>query len=262
MASADLTRIAGNIGALNALSSLETINKQLALHQARLSSGKQINSAKDDPAGLTIATKMLARDEGLKTALNNIGDAQNMLAVAEGGMSKLSDILIQMRSKAEQAASDTLGSSERQAIQTQVQSYAAQIDNIVNETKWNGVKLLDGTVNKQFQTGADQGEVTQWVMSQALTASALGASANLGTSVSAMAGVTNMGTANAAAAGPFSNLTSLATGSYQFVTLNSGNAGGTLGKLVSGATTNLTTSGAANVATLSEVNSAFHHRVE
>ena len=108
MANVDVTRIAGNIGALNALNSLQNINKQLALHQTRLSSGKRINSAADDPAGLTIATKMMARSEGMKVVVDNIGDASNMLSVAESGLSKMNDILVQMRNKAEQAASDTL----------------------------------------------------------------------------------------------------------------------------------------------------------
>ena len=67
MAIADVTRIASNIGALNALNSLIIVNKQLALHQKRLSTGKRINSAADDPAGLTIATKMLVRSEGVVT---------------------------------------------------------------------------------------------------------------------------------------------------------------------------------------------------
>jgi hypothetical protein len=66
MATVDVTRIASNIGALNSLNSLMNINAKLATHQTRLSTGKRINSAADDPAGLTIATKMLARSEGLK----------------------------------------------------------------------------------------------------------------------------------------------------------------------------------------------------
>ncbi len=166
MAQGDVTRIASNIGALNALNSLVNINKQLALHQGRISTGKRINSAADDPAGLTIATKMLARSEGLKTALSNISDASNLLSVAESGLSKMNDILIQMRSKAQQASSETLGGTERIAIQTQLSSYAEQIDNIVNETKWNGETLLTGTVTKQFQTGAESGDVTRWALAQ------------------------------------------------------------------------------------------------
>ncbi|HQV62810.1 MAG TPA: flagellin, partial [Anaerolineales bacterium] len=83
MANVDVTRIASNIGALNALNSLQSINAKLALHQTRLSTGKRINSAMDDPAGLTIATKMLARSEGLRASMDNISDAKNMLSVAE-----------------------------------------------------------------------------------------------------------------------------------------------------------------------------------
>ena len=101
MAQADFTRIATNIGALNALQSLRSINQQLGIHQQRLASGKRINSAADDPAGLTIATKFLSRAEGMKVALDNIGDAKNLLSVAESGVSRINDILIQMRNKGE-----------------------------------------------------------------------------------------------------------------------------------------------------------------
>ncbi len=108
---------------------------------------------------------MLARSEGLKVSLDNISDAKNMLSVAEGGLSKMTDIIVQMRNKAEQAASDTLGTSERAAIQTQLSSYAQQIQDMVDQTKWNGVKLLDNTTgNKVFQTGVDEGETTTWTL--------------------------------------------------------------------------------------------------
>jgi flagellin len=161
MAEIDITRIAGNIGAMNALNSLSNINKQLSVHQTRLSTGKRINSAADDPAGLTIATKMLSRSEGLKTALDNIGDSKNLLAVAESGMGRVNDILVQMRNKAESAASDTMGQNERAAIVTQLQAYAAQIDDIAEQTEWNGTKLINGdTTSLSFQTGAGETDVT------------------------------------------------------------------------------------------------------
>jgi flagellin len=176
MANVDVTRIAGNIGAMNALNSLQTINKALAKHQTALQTGKRINSAADDPAGYTIATKMMARSEGLKVALDNISDASNMLSVAEGGLSKINDILVQIRGKAEQAASDTLGQTERQAIQTQISAFAEQIDNVINETKWNGTNLLDGTANKQFQTGTESNENITWTLGTKHDASTMGVS--------------------------------------------------------------------------------------
>jgi len=229
MAQADFTRIATNIGALNALASLRTINNKLGIHQQRLSTGKRINSAADDPAGLTIATKMLARSEGLKVALDNIGDAKNMLSVAEAGLGKITDILVQMRSKAEQAASDTLGASERAAIQSQLESFAEQIDNVVNETKWNGVKLLDGTVNKRFQTGADEGEYTTWQLSQQHTASVLNVATSYDTAGVANA-VASTSLTGVSAQSVFSGLSAMPTGSYSFEVLDKA-ASATQGKV-------------------------------
>jgi flagellin len=166
MATSDITRVAGNIGAMNALNSLNNINKQLSLHQTRLSTGKNINSAADDPAGMTIASKMNAHSQGLTTALSNIGDAQNLLSVADSGISSLNDILTDMRNKSEAAASDTMGSDERSAIVTQLQADVAQIDDIASQTKWNGTNLIDGTYNAAggksltFQTGDQAGDTT------------------------------------------------------------------------------------------------------
>lgn len=236
MATTDVTRIASNIGALNALNSLQNINKQLALHQGRLSTGKRINSAADDPAGLTIATKMLARSEGLKVALNNIGDANNMLSVAEAGLSKMNDILVQMRSKAEQAASDTLGTTERQAIQVQLSAYAEQIDTIVSETKWNSTKLLDGTVTKQFQTGVDQGEYTSWNLTQNHGAGSTGLSISTAVANN-LATVSTLGVAQAiaATAAPTTNFSALQTGNYM-IEVKGMSASTTVGTIVSGAT--------------------------
>lgn len=225
MATVDVTRIASNIGALNSLNSLQSINSKLATHQTRLSTGKRINSASDDPAGLTIATKMLARSEGLKVTLDNIGDAKNMLSVAEGGLSKMTDIIVQMRNKAEQAASDTLGASERATIQTQLSSYAQQLQDIVDQTKWNGVKLLDITTGtKLFQTGVDEGETTSWSMSSSLTPAGLNLSTNqIGDAVavnSADTGFVNVGAgAQVVQGGTLGNMTKLTTGGFSFEVL-------------------------------------------
>jgi len=164
MAQADFTRISTNIAALNNLNSLKSINTKLGNAQLRLATGKRINQASDDPAGLTIAMKMNARSESLKSAMGNIGDAKNMLSVAEGGLQQINDLLIEMKSKATQAASDTLGTDERAAIASQLESLAKQINDIVDETKWIGSNLLDGSVNKSLQTGASTGDTTRWLL--------------------------------------------------------------------------------------------------
>ena len=222
MATVDVTRIASNIGALNSLNSLMSINAKLATHQTRLSTGKRINSAADDPAGLTIATKMLARSEGLKVTLDNIGDAKNMLSVAEGGLSKMTDIITQMRNKAEQAASDTLGSSERATIQTQLSSYAQQLQDIMDQTKWNGVKLLDqSTGSKLFQTGVDEGETTVWSLPNALDPATLSLSKVVSSAQATDSVVgSSFAAAGAAQSGTLNGMSELATGDYSFQVLD------------------------------------------
>lgn len=246
MASVDLTRIASNIGALNSLRALEGINKSLSTHQTRLSTGKRINSAADDPAGLTIATKMLARSEGMKVALDNIGDAKNMLSVAEAGMSKINDILVQMRSKAEQAASDTLGSSERSAIQTQLSSYAQQVQDLVDQTKWNGVRLLDANTGvKTFQTGADEGENVQWSLNDKLDPASLAISEDIDIDETQETSKTGSAFTGQASISAMSGLSKLDTGNYTVKILDAAtaaqgvvNRSGTLPSGVSGFASN------------------------
>lgn len=223
MAEIDVTRIAGNIGAMNALNSLMFINKQLSVHQTRLATGKRINTAADDPAGLTIATKMLSRSEGLKVALGNIGDAKNLLAVAESGLGRINDILVQMRNKAEAAASDTIGPKEREAIVTQLKAYAAQIDDITTQTEWNGVKLINGSYSAasgnslSFQTGAGKDDTTSvsGLEDMAATGNTLSlASRAVGSSATKATDGDGILTAVASAAKANANLSELSGGTY------------------------------------------------
>jgi flagellin len=161
MATSDITRIASNIGALNALNSLNYINDQLAVSRTRLATGKRLNEAADDPSGMTLATTFDVRRQGLQTALNGIGDAKNLMATMEGGLKKVQDILVKMRNKALEAKGDTIGANERTAIQSQLRAYRDEIDDIVSQTQWNNTDLLSGTsgsgstVSKTFLTGPD-----------------------------------------------------------------------------------------------------------
>jgi flagellin len=145
MATPDFSRIAGNIAALNALNSLQGINNQLAVHQTRLATGKRLNEAADDPAGFKLATSFDVRRQGLQTVLAGIGDAKNLLSTAEGGLKKIQDILVKMKNKALEAKSGTIGSSERTAIQDQLEAFADEIDDIADQTEWNGENLITGS---------------------------------------------------------------------------------------------------------------------
>ena len=167
MASVDVTRVAGNIGALNALNSLQAINQQLAIHQTRLASGKRLNEAADDPAGMSIATTFDVRRQGLQTALNGIGDAKNLMATMEGGLKKIQDILVKMRNKAMEAQGDTIGVNERKAIEAQLKAFRDEINDIVKQTQWNNNYLLadktagsGSTASLSFLTGAETGQGT------------------------------------------------------------------------------------------------------
>ena len=146
-----MSRINTNINALNALRSLNDINSKLSVSQLRLATGKRINNAADDAAGFTIAKKFNARSQGLGQALANIGSAKNLMAVAEGHLNNILDILTQMKTKATQAADDSLGSAERNAIQSELKALATQIDLEVTQSTWNS-KSIFGTGNST--TGA------------------------------------------------------------------------------------------------------------
>ncbi len=141
------TRINTNIGALNALKSLNDVGDRLAVAQLRLATGKRINSAGDDAAGYSIAKKFDARVKGLGQALNNIGSAKNLIAVAEGHLNNIVDILTQMKTRATQAADDSLGTSERNAIKKELQELATQLDLENTQATWNSKNIFKGTSN-------------------------------------------------------------------------------------------------------------------
>ncbi|HHT9139106.1 MAG TPA: flagellin, partial [Candidatus Wunengus sp. YC60] len=157
------SRINTNIGALNALKSLNDVGNRLSVAQLRLATGKRINSAGDDAAGYSIAKKFNSRAEGLGQALNNIGSAKNLIAVAEGHLSNIVDILTQMKTKTIQAADDSLGTAERTAIKGELVKLTNQIDLEVNQARWNDKTIFSGSATTgassasglfKFQIGA------------------------------------------------------------------------------------------------------------
>jgi flagellin len=147
-----VTRIRSNIQGLTVLGALRNINNSVGMHQLRLATGKRINSAQDDPAGLTIATKLNSKNKILNQIYNNLGEAKNLMSVAEGGLQQINDILTEIGSKIERAASDSIGTAERQAISQQLVQMVDEIDAIAGETEFNGVNLLSGSATFTFQT--------------------------------------------------------------------------------------------------------------
>ncbi len=235
MATVDLTRIGSNIAALNALNSLKTVNNDLALHQQRLSTGKQINSAGDNPADLTLSTELNVQDKSLQQANSNISDAQNLLSTAEGGLDSINSILSDMRVKAQQAASDTLDTTQRQAIDGQLQQYSAEIDNITQQTAWNGQTLLSGAPTFNFQSGANESSsnVTSWTLGQGFAASTTGNAGLALATVSTVATAAFTANVGMTLTGATAATTTIATGGVELgtgsytVELNIGSAGAT-----------------------------------
>ena len=109
----------------------------------QLSSGKRINSAADDAAGLSIATRMESQLRGLQQAISNAGDGQNMAATAEGSMDEITNMLQRMRELALQASNDTMNDQDRGNLNNEMSQLKAEIDRVVETTAYNNVKLLD-----------------------------------------------------------------------------------------------------------------------
>ena len=140
-----MTVINTNVSALRAQNNSRVANKAQSQAMERLSSGKRINSAKDDAAGLAIATRMDANVRGLNQAVRNANDGISLSQTAEGAMGNISNILVRMRELAVQSANGTNGTTDRAAVQTEVTALIAQIGDIANRTTFNGTKLLDGS---------------------------------------------------------------------------------------------------------------------
>jgi flagellin len=166
-----------NIASLNAQRNLNTSQSSLNTSLQRLSSGLRINSAKDDAAGLAIATRFTSQINGLDQASRNANDGISLAQTAEGALGTITDNLQRIRELAVQSRNATNSTSDRAALNTEAQQLKAEIDRVASTTSFNGVKLLDGSfTNQAFQVGANVGET--------ITVSSLvnAQSANLGSS--------------------------------------------------------------------------------
>jgi len=145
-----------NVASLNSQRSLTMSQTSLASSLQRLSSGLRINSAKDDAAGLAISDRMNAQIKGLNQATRNANDGISLAQTAEGDLEQIGNNLQRMRELAVQAGNATNSASDRQALNSEVQSLAAEIDRVAQNSSFNGTKLLDGSfVAQQFQIGAN-----------------------------------------------------------------------------------------------------------
>ncbi|HEX7111062.1 MAG TPA: flagellin [Mizugakiibacter sp.] len=177
-----------NIMSLNAQRNLSTSQDALSTSLERLSSGLRINSAKDDAAGLAIATRFTTQINGLNQAVRNANDGVSLAQTAETALSELTNNLQRIRELAVQSANGTNSSADRAALDQEVQQRIAEIDRITKQTTFNGLHVLDGTFGTaQFQVGANVGDTISVNLSTGVGASQIGQIAK-GTGSSAVDG--------------------------------------------------------------------------
>lgn len=137
--------ITTNVASLNAQKNLTSSSRAMDQSLARLSSGYRINQAADDAAGLAISENLRAQIRGLGQANRNANDGVSLVQVAEGGLNEVSNMLIRLRELGVQAASDTIGDTERKFLDVEYQQLKSEIQRISEVTKFNGYDLLNGT---------------------------------------------------------------------------------------------------------------------
>jgi len=145
----------------------------------RLSTGKRINSAKDDAAGMAIATSMTASVRGMSQGIRNANDGISLAQTAEGALSEVTNMIQRVRELATQSASGTYqDATDRVYMQSEVDELTAQIDQVITNTKFNGVALFDGsTASVTIQTGATATDTVDLVMADLTTLAASGGAA-------------------------------------------------------------------------------------
>jgi flagellin len=165
-----------NIKSLISQNALTRNGRDVANAMQQLSTGKRINSAADDAAGLAISNKMTAQIRGLNQAVRNANDGISMLQTAEGATQEITNMLQRMRELAVQAANDTYSPEDRLALDKERVELEAEITRISKNTKWNNMSFLDSaSVTKTFQVGiANDDNSTIAVSFVDLTSSGLG----------------------------------------------------------------------------------------
>jgi len=191
-----MTVIGTNVAAMRASHASTKAEMGLSKAIERLSTGRRINSAADDAAGNSIATRMTSQIRGLNQAVRNANDGISLAQTAEGGMNEIVNMLQRMRELAVQSASGTLQDSDRVNLQAEVSELILQIGDVATRTNFNGVALLDGTnATVAVQTGSAAAETVSVALTD-VDAAALGVAAlTVGTAAGATTALTTLGTA-------------------------------------------------------------------
>jgi len=156
-----MTVINSNTAALRAQNGSRVANSALQSAMERLSTGKRINSAKDDAAGLAISSSMTSQIRGMSQAIRNANDGISLAQTADGALGEVTNMLQRIRELAVQSASGTYSDDDRANLQSEVTELGAQIDAIISDTKFNGVAVFGSSdVTVDIQTGSGSADQT------------------------------------------------------------------------------------------------------
>ncbi|MDB4829550.1 flagellin [Paracoccaceae bacterium] len=174
--------VSTNTGALMAQAAASSVNKEMEVSMARLSTGQRINSAADDAAGVAIASRLTSEIRGTNQAIRNSMDAQALIDTAEGAHKEIENILQRMRELAVQSANDTNDTTDRTNLDTEFHSLMDEIDRISDVTEWAGQSLLNGNVSAGFTFQIGSGTATAdsvTVTIDTMATSVIGTTANV-----------------------------------------------------------------------------------
>jgi flagellin len=154
-----MSSIATNINAARAEHAMTDAAQQVDKSTLQLATGRRINSAADDTAGMAIGSKLSTESISLQRAMHNANDGVSMLQTADGVAGSMTDALTRMREIALQAANDTNSESDRSALDNEFTQLREHLGVAIDSAKWNGKKLLDGsTASVNLQIGASSGD--------------------------------------------------------------------------------------------------------
>ena len=142
-----------NMSSILAKNALQSNERAMSTSMERLSTGLRINSAKDDAAGLAIASKMTSQIRGLDQAVRNANDGVSLIQTAEGALVEVDNMLQRMRELAVQAANDTYDVADRTAMSKEFKQLDEEITRIASNTKWNGMAILSSDQTRTLQIG-------------------------------------------------------------------------------------------------------------
>jgi flagellin len=216
-----------NVASLNVQKNLGRASDALSTSMTRLSSGLKINSAKDDAAGLQIATRMTSQIRGQTVAIKNANDGISMAQTAEGALQETTNILQRMRELAVQARNGTNGTADRTATNAEFTQMSDELTRIASSTNLNGKYLLDGTAGSMtIQVGANTGTSNQITLT--LSSKFDAASLSVGSGTVVLTGATS-----AAAASAIDGAITAIDAAIATVTANRANLGASQNRLTS-----------------------------